>query len=320
MKPRHLPIRLLILLIFALLFVASVALSIPIRFLVGARVIAGAANRRDGQLEIDGRTRTYFVHTPPAYDGKTPLPMVIVLHGGGGNAENAEKMSRMSAKADQENFLAAYPNGTGFFEDHLLTWNTGNCCGYALKHRVDDVAFLRALIDKLERDYSVDPKRIYVTGMSNGGMMTYLAGCNLADKIAAIAPVAGAQDFDCRPSQPVSVIAFHGTADENVPFNGGSGAKSIGGPRVDRPVSYAINFWVKENSCPTAPQHTESGTLRTDLYSPCKSGTAVELNAIEGQGHAWPGGDRITRILDQPDQTVSATNLIWTFFQQHPKR
>jgi polyhydroxybutyrate depolymerase len=320
MKPRHLPIRLLILLIFAILFVASVALSIPVRFLLGARAIDSTPNRHDGQIQVDGRTRTYFVHTPPAYDAKTPLPMVIVIHGGGGNAESAEKMSRMSLQADQKNFLVAYPNGTGRFEDHLLTWNTGNCCAYALKNNVDDVAFFRALIAKLERDYSVDPNRLFVTGMSNGGMMTYLAACNLADKIAAIAPVAGAQNFDCHPSQPVSVIAFHGTADENVPFNGGSGSKSIGGPRDDRPVSYAINFWTKQDGCAAAPQHTESGTLRTDLYAPCQSGTAVELNAIEGQGHAWPGGDRGLRILDQPDQTISATNLMWAFFEQHPKR
>jgi polyhydroxybutyrate depolymerase len=244
---------------------------------------------------------------------------VIVIHGGGGNAENAEKMSGMSAKADRESFLVAYPNGSGFFEDHLLTWNTGNCCGYALKHSIDDVAFFRALIDRIETDYPVDPRRLYVTGMSNGGMMTYLVGCNLASKIAAIAPVAGAQNFDCHPSQPVSVIAFHGTADENVPFEGGTGTKAIGGVRVDKPVSYAINFWVAKDGCSPAPKRAESGSLRTDLYSNCRAGTAVELNAIVGQGHAWPGGDRVSRILDQPNETVSATDLMWTFFVQHPQ-
>jgi polyhydroxybutyrate depolymerase len=317
MRPRHIPARILIFLVFAILFVAAVARSTPRRLLSR---YADSANHHEGSIEVGGRTRTYFVHTPPGYDGKTHLPMVIVIHGGGGNAENAEKMSRMSAKADQENFLVAYPNGTGRFDERFLTWNTGNCCGYARRENVDDVAFFRALIDQLEKNYPVDPQRLYVTGMSNGGMMTYLAGCNLADKIAAIAPVAGAQNFDCHPSQPLSVIGFHGTADENVPFNGGTGTKSIGGPRVDKPVSYAINFWVAEDGCSPTPQHTEAGSLRTDVYSNCKGGTAVELNAIVGQGHAWPGGDRITRLLDAPAETVSATDLMWIFFQQHPKQ
>jgi polyhydroxybutyrate depolymerase len=306
--------RILIFILFALLLLASVALSRSLRMISR---LASSTNRRDGSIEVDGRARTYFVHTPPGFDGKARRPLVIVIHGGGGNAENAEKMSGMSAKADRENFLVAYPNGSGFFEDHLLTWNTGNCCGYALKHNVDDVAFFRALISQLEREYPVDSKRLYVTGMSNGGMMTYLVGCNLADKVAAIAPVAGAQNFDCHPSRPVSLIAFHGTADENVPFNGGTGTKAIGGFRVDKSVSYAIDFWRAEDGCSPPFHHTETAALRTDLYAPCKNGTAVELNAVIGQGHAWPGGDRVSRILDQPNETVSATDLMWTFFTQH---
>jgi polyhydroxybutyrate depolymerase len=306
--------RILIFILFALLLLASVALSRSLRMISR---LASSTNRRDGSIEVDGRARTYFVHTPPGFDGKARRPLVIVIHGGGGNAENAEKMSGMSAKADRENFLVAYPNGSGFFEDHLLTWNTGNCCGYALKHNVDDVAFFRALISQLEREYPVDSKRLYVTGMSNGGMMTYLVGCNLADKVAAIAPVAGAQNFDCHPSRPVSLIAFHGTADENVPFNGGTGTKAIGGFRVDKSVSYAIDFWRAEDGCSPPFHHKETAALRTDLYAPCKNGTAVELNAVIGQGHAWPGGDRVSRILDQPNETVSATDLMWTFFTQH---
>src|SRR5713226_6114518 len=126
----------------------------------------------------------------------------------------------------------------------LPTWNSGNCCGYAMQNNVDDVAFLRALIDKLEHDYSVFFKRIFVTGISNGGMMSYRIGCELADKIAAIAPVEGAQNIDCRPSGPVSVIVFHGSADRLVPFNGGSTPFQIGSKRSDTSVANAIAFWV----------------------------------------------------------------------------
>ncbi len=130
-----------------------------------------------------------------------------------------------------------------------------------------DVAFLRALIDKLEYEYAVDPKSVFVTGMSNGGMMAYRMGCAAADKIAAIAPVAGSLDIECNPSAPVSVFAFHGTADENVPYEGGTGKKQIDGPRDEKPVSYAIGLWVKRDGCKATPAKTEQGTLRTDSYS-----------------------------------------------------
>jgi polyhydroxybutyrate depolymerase len=287
--------------------------------LAPVRTAASDDSRHPGTIDSGGRTRTYFVHTPPGYDGNEKLPLVIVLHGGGGNDESAEKMSGMSDKADAVNFLVVYPAGTGGVGDHFHTWNSGICCGYALKNSVDDVAFLRALIDKLEYEYAVDPKRVYVTGISNGGMMAYRVACTMADKVAAIAPVAGALDPGCNPSEPVSVIAFHGTDDENVPYHGGMGTKQIDGPRDYKPVSYAIDFWVKRDGCDAAQKKVELGTLRTEGYGGCKDGTAVVLDTVVGQGHAWPGGDRLVRLLDKPDPNVRATDLMWTFFQAHPK-
>ena len=281
---------------------------------------ASDSEKHPGTIDVGGRTRTYFVHTPPGYAGDDKLPLVMVLHGGGGNAENADKMSGMSDKADAANFLVAYPDGTGGVGEHFHTWNSGNCCAYALKNNVDDVAFLRALLDKLEYEYAVDPKRVFVTGMSNGGMMAYRVGCTMSDKVAAIAPVAGSLNIDCNPSQPVSVIAFHGTADENVPYDGGVGKKQLDAPRDDKPVSYAIGFWVKRDGCNARPEKSEKGTLRTDVYSGCADGTAVVLNTIVGQGHAWPGSPHVLRgIADKPDPTVPATDLMWDFFQSHPK-
>ena len=273
-----------------------------------------------GSLHIGGRTRTYFVHTPPGYNPTVPTPLVIVLHGGGGNAEGAEKMSGMSAIADAQNFLVAYPNGTGAFRDRLLTWNIGVCCGYAMKNGVDDVAFLSALLDKLEHSYAVDPRRVYVTGMSNGGMMTYAVACALSSRIAAISPVAGALDMPCRPADAVSVIIFHGTDDEFVPFNGGIGPRQLGGPRDDKPVSYAVDFWVREDACNPAPQRTETKDLRTDTYSGCNDGTAVILNAVLGQNHAWPGGDQMLKMLPAPNPNVHASEMMWAFFAAHPKQ
>ncbi len=301
---------------------ASIAVSIFALGLCFAGLLSASAYRRfqegapgrdnkSGSVEIGGRTRAYFLHVPPAYDGKKPVPLVLVLHGGGQSAESAERMSGMSAKADNENFIVAYPSGTGRLS-RMPTWNSGNCCGYAMQNHVDDVAFLRALINKLEENYSVDPRRIFVTGISNGGMMSYRVGCELADKIAAIAPVEGAHNIACRPSGPVSVIVFHGTADRLVPFNGGSTPFQIGSKRSDNSVASAVAFWVKQDGCSRTPKHEENEEVHTDIYSGCKNGAGVALYAIQGGRHSWPG----SRVSGN---SVSAPDLMWSFFLQHPK-
>ena len=217
----------------------------------------------------------------------------------------------MSIEADRGNFLAVYPAGTGFLS-HMPTWNSGNCCAYALRNRVDDIGFFRVLIDQLEREYAIDPKRIYVTGISNGGMMAYRLGCELADKIAAIAPVEGAQNSECRPAVPVSLIVFHGTADRLVPFNGGSTRFQIGPARKDNSVSNAISFWVNEDECSPRPHYEETRSAHLSTYSECKDNTGVVLYTIEGGRHAWPD----TWISGNQ---LPATELIWSFFAQHPK-
>ena len=264
-----------------------------------------------GTLEIGGRTRTYTVHIPPGYDGKTAAPLVLVLHGATQSSRGAERMSGMSEKADKEGFLVVYPEGTGRIKD-IPTWNSGACCGYAMENKVDDIAFLSTLIDKLGQNYAIDSKRVFATGISNGGMMSYRLGCDLADKVAAIAPVEGAQDIPCHSSQPVSVLVFHGTDDHLVPFNGGSTPFQMGSKRSDTPVADTITFWAKEDGCSEGPVHEETSVLHTDKYFGCRNGTTVDLYAIQGGHHAWPG----TRISGN---TVPATDIIWAFFSKHPK-
>ena len=272
-------------------------------------------------LTTGGRERTYLLHLPPAYDGKKILPLVIVLHGGGGNAPGAVRMTGFSEKADKEGFVAVYPNGSGRLKDRLLTWNSGNCCGYALDRNVDDVGFIRVLIDELEKIRAIDPKRVYVTGMSNGGMMTYRLGCELSDKIAAIAPVSGALNVEnCQPVGPVSAIIFHGTADEHVLYNGGEPLKKVDvHQRVDKSVSYAVKFWVAHDGCSETPQREEKGGIRTEIYSGGEEGAEVVLYAIKGGGHAWPGGQSYL-LGDTPTREISATDLMWDFFVRHSKK
>ena len=199
-------------------------------------------------LDVDKRTRSYIVHVPPGYDGKKPIPVVLAFHGGGSNAEQMVRFCGLNEKADKEGFLVVYPNGTGRLEK-LLTFNGGNCCGYAMNQKVDDVAFTRALLDDLAKVAKVDPKRVYATGMSNGAIMAYRLASELSDRIAAIAPVAGPMGTEtCNPKRPVPVIHFHGTDDQNAPFKGGKGKNSISGTNFYS-VDHSIRAWVKANGC-----------------------------------------------------------------------
>jgi polyhydroxybutyrate depolymerase len=264
--------------------------------------------KQQSTVAVNGLTRSFFVHLPPGYDDQTALPVVLVLHGASESTEGVEQLSGMSSKADKENFIAVYPSGTG----RLPTWNAGNCCGYAQLNHIDDVAFLRALIDKIEQDYAVDPKRIFATGISNGAMMSYRLACELSDRIAAIAPVEGAQNLQCKPSDPVSVIIFHGTADHLVPFEGGVTPFQVGPKRTDTSVVDTVAFWLKENGCMATATHEETSAVHIDKYLHCSTGRSVELYAVQGGHHMWPG----THLSGN---TVAATDLMWDFFAKHPK-
>lgn len=276
-------------------------------------------------LEVGGRKRTYLLHVPRDHDGKAALPLVVVFHGGGGNAQNAVRMTGMDVKADKERFIVAYPNGTGPTEGAFLTWNAWNCCGPALDDQAEDVRFVRALVERLQREYRVDPKRIYATGLSNGGMMTHRVGCELSDVFAAIAPVAGALNTDdCRPDHPVSAMLFHGTADQHVLYEGGRPVETADRkhPRIDKPVAHAVQSWVKHNRCRPKPARTAEGHVVHAVYAGGTDGAAVELYTIEGGGHSWPGGKqgREHGNVDAPTTEISATDRIWDFFVRHPKK
>jgi len=286
---------------------------------LGCQSIRAQSGDRTISLQVGGRTRTAILHVPPSYTAGRPTPLVILMHGGGGNGAQAQRAYGMDAVADREGFLVVYPNGTSR-GTNLLTWNAANCCAYAYESEVDDVSFIRALLDNVQSGYSIDARRIYATGMSNGGMMSYKLGCQLADKLAAIAPVAGSlNDEGCSPSAPLSVIAFHGTDDQHVPYDGGVGPSSVY-PHVDRPVSYAISFWVDRDECDPTPIRvtSPSGTIITDTYSGGIGGSEVVLHTVVGGGHAWPGAPG-SATGDQPTQEISASELIWEFFSRHPK-
>jgi len=276
-------------------------------------------------LYFDGLTRTYLLHLPPAYTVSQKLPLVIVLHGGYGNAINISNTTGMSTEADRRGFIVVYPNGTGA----IPTWHAVHCCGSALFNNIDDVGFIRSLIQSLTATLAIDGHRIYATGLSNGAMLSYRLGAELSDVLAAIAPVAGTiggQATDASPTvtiripdQPVPVIVFHGQLDQNVLYDGGHGT-ATSGTRVDLSVAQSILFWVQHNGCAPTPQVSvsASGNITTETYTRCRNRADVTLYTIGNQGHAWPGG-RDAPLGDEPTHEITATPLIYDFFMQHPR-
>jgi polyhydroxybutyrate depolymerase len=272
------------------------------------------------RLTHAGLERSYTLYAPASVNWGQPIPLVFVFHGGTGNAESALRMSGFNQVADQHGFIVVYPNGTGrLSDDKLLTWNGGTCCAYAQEKNVDDVGFVRAIVAELQQQAAIDSKRIYATGLSNGAILSQRLACEAADVFAAIAPVAGTLNFSpCNPSQPMSVIEFHGTADQHIPYEGGKGPESL--VDVDfASVPASVGFWTTLDGCKPQPQTDSFNDIQHETWTGCVGSTSVELYTISGGGHAWPGGTSGWPGSDQPTPTISASELIWDFFAAHPK-
>jgi polyhydroxybutyrate depolymerase len=252
--------------------------------------------------------RTALVHIPPGYDGTKPTPVVLNFHGYSGSPSQEEGLTLMDTEADSQGFVVVYPQGTGL----LASWNAGACCGTAVSDNVDDVGFTGTLLDTLEQDLCVDETRVFVTGMSNGGFFSHVLGCEMADRVAAIAPVAGVMGIStCDPSRPVPIIEFHGTSDPLVPYDGDP---AIGYTSVADTVA----GWVQRDGCQGMPTTTyNNGDATCVTYSQCAQGAEVTLCTITGGGHTWPGGTPFP-LLGATSTDISATDAMWTFFQQHP--
>jgi len=237
-------------------------------------------------LVLGGFNRTYVVHAPIGHDLKTPMPVVLALHGATMNGPMMAWFSGLNSKADEAGFIAVYPNGTGTHSS--FTWNGGDCCGSAVQNKVDDVAFIGAVIDDLMRAHPVDARRIYATGMSNGAIMSYRLASELSERIAAIAPVSGSIGTEIgQPKRPVSILHFHGTRDDFIPFTGGLGKKGISGPNF-RSVDDSVRAWLKANGCEEAPKidvlSDGSDGLRVirRTYGAGRDGAEVALVRVQG--------------------------------------
>jgi polyhydroxybutyrate depolymerase len=261
----------------------------------------------------DGLTRQYLVHVPKSYRPGRPTPMLLALHGGGGDADYQADDSkyRLISKSEQAGFIAVFPNGYSRFPSGILaTWNAGSCCAGAVKHKSDDVGFIREMIGRIKRQASIDPKRIFATGMSNGAMMSWRLACE-APEIRAIAPVEGTDNTaSCRPAHPVPVIEFHAVNDEMVNFNGGPGPNSFTRTNFTSvPATQAK--WVQLDG---AQRQAKRVLTVPGAHCDIHPGPApVELCVTDTGGHSWPGGGT-QQGRKQPSMAISANDLMWNFF------
>ncbi len=271
-------------------------------------------------LMHDGVEREYFLHVPAGYEAGANLPLVINMHGYGSNRSEQMIYSGFNAIANDNNFFVVYPQG---LPDQLGTLHFN---AYFAPSDIDDVGFINRLIDQLYTDYNIDLSRVYSTGMSNGGFMSYRLACELPERIAAIASVTGAmlpiQADNCNPERPIPVMQIHGTADAVVPFAYPANSGGIG-----EGIGDVVSYWANNNACEAVPDTMaiedintlDNSTAQLITWSDCAMGAEVQFYIIQDGGHSWPGAFPIA-TLGNTNQDFSASAAIWEFFSrfEHP--
>lgn len=272
-------------------------------------------------LEHDGIERTYLVHVPAKYEPGRPAPLLVAMHGGGGSMEYQATDANYGqiSKSDREGFIVAFPNGISPLKSGLLaTWNAGTCCGPARDRNIDDVGFIRKMIDRISQQLDIDRQKIFATGMSNGGLMAIRLACDMSDVFKAVASVAGTDNTtSCNPAKPVSVMFIHARNDDHVPFEGGRGNTR----RQEAVTSFvsvpeSVSRWVKRNGCGAESKRVlDRPGAYCDRYAPCRDNTQVELCVTEHGAHSWPGASK-WRSSEPPSTAINANDVMWDFFVQ----
>ncbi len=275
-------------------------------------------------LEWAGFERTYHVHVPASYDGTKPVPLVVGLHYGLGNAKIFQELSGFDAVSDREGFIIVYPEG------YKTAWGGTGLNTPPEKEGTDDIGFISALIDTIKSKYQVKPDRVHLVGMCNGGYLTQVLAVELSDKIASFATATAtsadpfAAAYDSLP-RPVAIMFVNGTEDKYIPFEGGT--LPLTPDTSVWPTLKVVGNWASLNGCSSTPTETElpdvadDGTrIRRLDYPGCHGDSEVVLYVVEGAGHTWPGGKQY-----QPEQYIGVTShdmdasqVIWEFFERHP--
>ncbi|GER90137.1 esterase [Dictyobacter vulcani] len=249
-------------------------------------------------------TRTYLVHVPAQYSAKTAVPMVIIFHGHGGTAQEAEQDTGFSQLADKEQFIAVYPQGLPD-DGQMPMWASIG----PLDYNIDETVFMNDMLDKLTKDFCVDTQRIYATGFSNGGGMSGFVACQLSTRIAAVAPISGNYyplQAGCHPQRAVPMLEIHGSADPIVPYNGISAKVN---PQWPLPaVQDWLGEWAKRNGCTKGPEQFFQDKNATGFrWTDCHQNATIMHYRMEGEGHTVPA-----KIGNLPTEQV-----IWNFFKLH---
>lgn len=285
---------------------------------------------KGGSIIHGGLERTYCYYLPSGYDRNKSLPLVIALHGGGGTGKAMNNAAGgFNSIAERENFIIAYPDG---IEKH---WNDSRGLSQykAQKENIDDTGFISSLIDYFIKEFNADKKRVYVTGISNGGLMSYRLAFELPEKIAAFAPVIACLQEELfvnySPKEPVSILIMNGTEDPLMPFNGGD--VHFYKKKLGKVISTeeTVKFWVRVNHCSQKPETTwledknpsDGMKVKRDVYSGGYKGTEVILYTIEGGGHTWPGASQYLpeKIVGKTCRDINGCEIIWEFFKKHSK-
>jgi polyhydroxybutyrate depolymerase len=310
---------------------SGAAATVPARASAGCSLAhAVSPGTSDDLLAAGGDQGAYVREIPPTYTGRKPLPVIIDLHGYGESATLQASLTALGKYGDTHGFITITPQVAGPVPMWVTTLGS------------KDLAFIGGLLHTVDSTLCVDRNRTYVTGYSNGAMMASSVACQFAGQVAAFAPVSGIESpTGCRPSRPVPVVTFHGTADQFVPYTGGlgpaalklpasngsnetlgqqlaaSGSKITGGPSV--PTLTAT--WARRDGCASKPTQRGVASGVTLISYSCPKGDNVELYKITGGGHAWPGSvlsKSITSVIGKVTFAISANKIIWAFFKAHP--
>ena len=309
--------RVYILISFGTLLLAALACA------RGEARVSDETSPTSGTILHDGLERSYVTLVPATYEDGESAPLVLALHGGGGDAVRMCKLKGgVQELAEEGGFIVICPEGV---ENH---WNDGRELDKWRAHveDIDDVGFLLSLIDHISEGYSIDPERIFVTGMSNGGKMSLRLACEAADTFAAAAPIIASlpADLDCQPSDPISILVMNGMEDPLVPWEGGQVHfyRQELGEALSTPDTVA--FWVSENGCDPTPVSEwlpdndigDKTRIKKEVYSKCDAQTSVVLFSVEGGGHTWPGGPQYlpAMIVGRVSHDLHAGEETWKFF------
>jgi polyhydroxybutyrate depolymerase len=266
-----------------------------------------------GSLQHNGQTRNYILYIPEIYTGDEAVPLVFNFHGYTSNASDQMGYGDFRSIADTANFILIHPEGT--LLDGKTHWNVG---GWTLGSSVDDVSFAEAMIDFAKAEYKIDQSKIYSTGMSNGGYMSFLLACQLGEKIAAVASVTGSMTPQmlsaCEPNHPTPILQIHGTNDDVVPYHGNQ--------VWTHSIAEVMNYWVKHNNCKTLATTTalensdasDGSTVEHIIYEGGDKKTVAIHYKVTGGGHTWPG---TVFKNGKTNNDFNAAEVIWQFFSKY---